>query len=119
MPDNSAAIRRRLLVLPYKKSQEGREDRDLASRIAAEVDGVVQWALDGLRTLRLRGNFVQPQIGLDIIDDIVRLGSPVRCFVDDWCDVGQGLTDTTAMLYRCFEVYAKNAKSPDRVDPAR
>jgi putative DNA primase/helicase len=117
MPDNSAAIRRRLLVLPYKKSQEGREDRDLASRIAAEVDGVVQWALDGLRTLRLRGNFVQPQIGLDIIDDIVRLGSPVRCFVDDWCDVGQGLTDTTAMLYRCFEVYAKNAKRGIEMGP--
>ena len=44
LSDSSAAMRSRLLVLPYFNTYEGREDIGLLDRLLAEIPGITNWA---------------------------------------------------------------------------
>jgi putative DNA primase/helicase len=83
-------MRSRLLVLPYFNSYEGREDFDLLDRLLAEIPGITNWALEGLRLLRSVGRFKNPTAGEKILRDFVHLSSPVQAFLDECCEVGNG-----------------------------
>ena len=41
------AIWRRLRLIPFEQSFEGREDHDLPAKLAAELPGILRWALGG------------------------------------------------------------------------
>ncbi len=89
-PDASAALRSRMLVIPYRVSFEGHEDFDLADRLLVEIPGITNWAMNGLMDLRRAGRMLQPQAGRDILDAFGRLSSPVMAFLHDGCEVGSG-----------------------------
>ena len=55
LPDASAALRSRMLLIPFEVSFEGREDHDLQGRLLAEIPGITNWALEGLGDLRRLG----------------------------------------------------------------
>ena len=63
LSDSSAAMRSRLLVLPYFNTYEGKEDFGLVDRLLAEIPGITNWALEGLRLLRDAGRFRNPDCG--------------------------------------------------------
>lgn len=48
-------IWRRILLIPFNQSFVGREDKQLAEALDAELDGILQWALEGLRAWHSRG----------------------------------------------------------------
>ena len=88
LSDSSAAMRSRLLVLPYFNTYEGQEDIGLLDRLLAEIPGITNWALEGLRLLRNGGRFRNPAAGEKILRDFVYLSSPVQAFLDEYCEVG-------------------------------
>jgi P4 family phage/plasmid primase-like protien len=88
LPDASAALRSRILLVPFNRTFEGKEDLGLQDRLRLEVPGITNWALNGLRQLQEAGKLIQPKAGQDILDDFVRLSSPVQAFVEDCCEVG-------------------------------
>ena len=88
LPDSSAAMRSRLLVLPYFNTYEGQADFGLLDRLLAEIPGITNWALEGLRLLRSVGRFHDPAAGEKILRDFVYLSSPIQAFVDECCEVG-------------------------------
>ena len=90
LSDSSAAMRSRLLVLPYFNSYEGQEDIGLLDRLLAEIPGITNWALEGLRLLRNAGRFKNPTAGEKILRDFVYLSSPIQAFLDECCEVGDG-----------------------------
>lgn len=98
LPDASAALRPRLVLLPFNRSFEGKEDVFLIDKMLNEIPGITNWALDGLRQLRKVGKFVQPKAGKPIIEEFVRASSPVMAFLDDWCDVGGTQSVTTELI---------------------
>ncbi len=53
--DDSGALAARMLILRFENSFEGREDRELFTKLRAELPGVALWALDGLSRLRANG----------------------------------------------------------------
>jgi putative DNA primase/helicase len=87
LSDSSAAMRSRLLVLPFFKSYEGKEDFGLVDRLLTEVPGITNWALEGLRLLRKRGRFQNPSAGDKILRDFVYLPSPIQAFLNECCEV--------------------------------
>jgi putative DNA primase/helicase len=89
--DASNALAARLLILPYRESFVGREDRDLEKKLDAEVQGIFLWAIEGLKRLRRNGKFTVPEISKGVADEFARLTSPLQAFIDDACAVGQGL----------------------------
>ncbi len=57
--DPTVAFWRRWVILPFEVNFEGQEDRHLLKRLTtpAEVSGVLNWALEGLRKLLELGDF--------------------------------------------------------------
>ena len=88
LSDSSAAMRSRLLVIPFFNSYEGKEDFGLVDRLLTEIPGITNWALAGLRLLRKVGRFQNPSAGDKILRDFVYLSSPVQAFLDECCEVG-------------------------------
>lgn len=85
LSDSSAAMRSRLLVIPYFNTYEGKEDFGLLDRLLTEIPGITNWALAGLRQLRKAGRFNNPNAGEAILREFVYLSSPVQSFVDECC----------------------------------
>jgi putative DNA primase/helicase len=85
LSDSSAAMRARLLVIPYFNTYEGNEDFGLVDRLLTEIPGITNWALDGPRQLRKNGRFINPSAGEEILREFVYLSSPAKSFVDECC----------------------------------
>ena len=85
--DSSAAMRSRLLLIPFFNSYEGSEDVGLVDRLLTEIPGVTNWALEGLKTLTANKRFRNPAAGEKILRDFVYLSSPIQAFLDECCEI--------------------------------
>lgn len=83
--DASGALAIRMIQLVFEQSFVGREDPDLTAKLLAELPGIFNWAVEGLRTLTERGRFVEPATGADVSEQVRRNASPEYAFVDDMC----------------------------------
>ena len=81
--DEGGVLPTRLIVLDMKVSFFGREDIGLKDVLKEEVPGIMNWSLDGLRSLRERGRFVQPEAGMRRLGDIEDMTAPGPSFVRD------------------------------------
>ena len=111
----SGAFANRFLILPMTRTWEGKEDEGLADRLLTELPGILNWSLDGLARLRERGRFVQPQSGRDALRDLEHLGSRVKQFLDEECDVGPVHSEPANGLYKRFVKWcnAEGIPAPD------
>lgn len=87
-PDASAAIMKRVLLIPFNKSFAGSEDWDLEAKLRAELPGVLNRCLDGLRRLTDRGGFVQCQAGNEALGEMDKMTGGAKAFALDSCLVG-------------------------------
>ena len=81
--DTCGALYSRLLVLPFDKSFVGREDRELLTKLLAEISGIANWALDGLRRLRANKRFSETPRGGELISRFRRNSSDAVAFMQD------------------------------------
>lgn len=100
--DASGALPRRFIVLRLPKSFYGREDTTLSAKLALELPGILLWALDGLRSLRERGHFEQPDVTKSAASDLLDLSSPIHAFVRDCCVIGTGFRANLDALYSAW-----------------
>jgi putative DNA primase/helicase len=87
MNDASGALAGRFVILRLTRSFYGNEDVTLTHQLMEELPGILLWAIEGLKRLRQRGHFVQPQSVADAVQDLEDLASPVMAFVRDRCEV--------------------------------
>ncbi len=87
MNDASGALAGRFVILRLARSFYGNEDVTLTNQLMQELPGILLWAIEGLKRLRHRGHFVQPQSVADAVQDLEDLASPVMAFVRDRCEV--------------------------------
>ena len=113
LTDGSGAFASRLLVVLLTKSFYGKEDPGLTNKLTAELSGILNWAIDGYRRLNERGFFVQPESAREAIEDIETLGSPVKAFVRDCCEVGPGLSVLVDNLYRKYREWCEEEGRKD------
>ena len=108
LTDSSAALRSRLLVIPYFNTYEGKEDFGLVDRLLSEVSGITNWALAGLRQLRANSRFQHPSAGEDILRAFVYQSSPVQAFVDECCEVGPDEVVSRKHLQLAWRVWCES-----------
>ena len=60
LADTSNALAARMIVIRMNRSFAGLEDPELFDRLAGELSGIAEWAVEGLIEQRERGRFVQP-----------------------------------------------------------
>lgn len=100
--DQSGALASRFIMLRMTKSFLGEEDRGLSARLLAELPGIMHWSLEGLDRLRGRGYFCQPKSAQEAVRQLQVLGSPVRAFVEERCEVTPGVQVECAALYAAW-----------------
>jgi P4 family phage/plasmid primase-like protien len=79
--DESGALSARQLILKFENSFKGREDRDLRSKLEAELPGIANWALVGLDRLRANGGkFTIGERGRQVAREAAKSQSPALRF---------------------------------------
>ena len=101
--DPSGALAGRFLTLQMENSFYGQEDPNLSETLLRELPGILSWALEGLDRLRERGHFIQPQSAQDVIQQLEDLGSPIRAFIRQWCEVGPGYSITPDKVFKAWK----------------
>lgn len=106
--DGANALLSRLLIVPFRQTFEGREDRHLESRLLTELPGILNWALEGLRDLRAHGSFVIPAASDEVREDFGRMSSPVEAFLVDACVEGPSENVTRDELYCAYRSWCSD-----------
>ena len=88
MRDASGALTTRVILLRLTRHFRGREDRTLTDRLTRELPGILNWSISGWHRLRERGEFLQPESGQELLDDLQDLASPIGAFTRDCCIIG-------------------------------
>lgn len=106
--DSSGALANRFIVLPFTQSFLGREDLGLEDKLKAELPGILLWSIEGLRRLRERGRFLQPEDGAELQAEMEDLGSPIGTFVRERCIVDPEEQATKADLYSAWKEWCED-----------
>jgi putative DNA primase/helicase len=105
LPDESAALYSRMLVLRFTRSFYGCEDTKLDETLAQELPGVLLWAIDGYRRLRENGQFTESPSGLLLKRQLRVAGASVASFVEDCCVVDPELRIAKGKLFEAYQKY--------------
>lgn len=106
--DASGAIATRCLLLETTRSFLGVEDPDLTARLLGELPAILNWSLDGLKTLRELGRFAEPQSSVDTRTALADLVSPTSAFVRECCQRGPQLEVEVKVLYQAWKAWAED-----------
>jgi putative DNA primase/helicase len=108
MSDASGALAARFIILRLVKSFYGQENPRLTQELMDELPGILVWAIEGLKRLRVRGHFVQPQAVADAVQEMEDLASPVLAFVRDECEVRTGHREWVDNLYGAWKRWCES-----------
>ena len=113
--DDSHAFFRRWVILKFENTFEGPSCNPyLLSGLTqeAELSGLLNWALVGLRRLRQSGGFSNSKSTVDMQDEYERMSSPVAGFVKDILKPSSGNTITKDDMYQSFTDYCEQNELP-------
>lgn len=108
LPDTTAALYRRLVVVQFGQSFVGREDYGLTPRLLTELPGILNWALAGYQRLVERGRFRATAGGEALAQEARRESSPVISFLEDMCEVAEGARVTSSDLFTAWNAYRQD-----------
>lgn len=110
LPDNSGAVHGRTIPLKFTKSFAGNEDRTLDETLKGEYAGILNWALDGVRSLLAAGGrFTLPESSLNELDQLIMESAPLRDFVDECCELDSRQACQCQSLYQIYLAWHEQA----------
>src|SRR6516162_1507830 len=86
--DASGTIAHRFILIRFAQSFFEREDTALRGKLSGELPGILNWAIAGLRRLRERGHFIQPQSSMALIQLMEDIASPTKACVRELFEIG-------------------------------
>ncbi|MBU8819895.1 hypothetical protein KL864_28830 [Mycolicibacterium goodii] len=108
LPDSSDAVQNRILTIETVVSFAGREDRGLDGDLAAELPGIMNWALDGLDELQAQGEFKQPESGRAAARDVDDFDNHVRRYLSSTrCVLREGASTECTQLWHDFQAWCQ------------
>jgi putative DNA primase/helicase len=99
--DDTGVIATRFIILQMHWSFLGSEDHDLEKKLIPELSGILNWAVAGWQRLVKRKKFLAPGNG-ELNDELAGIGSSIRAFVDDRCDLGAAHQVVREALYSAY-----------------
>jgi P4 family phage/plasmid primase-like protien len=108
LAENSNALTGRMLVLTMNNSFYGKEDVELGDRLALELGGIFNWALEGhkRRVARSGQRFIQPASGQSTLDMMSEIANPLASFMDEALEFRLGATVDKDDLFACYKHWA-------------
>lgn len=107
LPDHARALESRLLILTFKESYLGREDRSRKQRLREEAEGIIMRSLLALRALKQRKQFTFPADSLQMFDEFRLITTPMTQFIDECCVIGSMHTVNKYQLFDCWRIWAE------------
>ncbi len=88
LPDQANALEPKLNILYFQNSYEGIEDLSLKRRLTQDArDGkIINFALQGLRSLREAKRFVVPDSSKELIRQLREITTPIASFITECCE---------------------------------
>ncbi len=111
--DPSGALVSRMVLLRQMKSWYGNEDHHLTDKLLRELPGILLWSVEGLRRLRERGHFEQPDSGLKLVRELEDLSAPIGAFLREHCVIGQGLEVPVKSLFGRWQQWCESVGRKD------
>ncbi len=89
IPDQANALEPKLNILYFQNSYEGKEDLTLKRRLTQEAgEGkMINFALQGLQSLRRAKRFVEPDSAKIIKNQLRELTTPIATFIIECCEI--------------------------------
>jgi putative DNA primase/helicase len=112
--DASSAIIGRLVLLLTTRSWLGKENYDLEPALHAELTGILNWSLDGLRRLTLdnENHFTRFEAAEEAITAMRDLASPVGAFVRERCKLDSHAEIAVDDLYNAYKDWCQVGEYP-------
>lgn len=103
------AMRRRLHLLPFTQRFTGtHRDRDLADKLRAEADGIMQWIVEGTRRY-LDIGLSPPAVVREATDEYFAAEDLFDQWLDQCCERDRGYTETPTRLFKSWQAFAEAA----------
>ncbi|MGV9898717.1 DNA primase family protein [Streptomyces tendae] len=106
--DSSGVIARRFIVLNMTVSWLGKEDPTLIDRLAAEMPGIINWALDGLARLEATGRITEPSSSREAVTTMQDTASPTSAFLRERCATGPTCSVPVDTLWAVWREWAED-----------
>jgi putative DNA primase/helicase len=106
--DSSGVIARRFVVLNMTRSWLGKEDTTLTAKLAAEMPGILNWALDGLARLERTGRITEPPSSREAVITMQDTASPTSAFVRERCATGPTCSVPVDTLWAIWREWAED-----------
>ena len=115
LADTSNALAARMIVIRMNRSFAGREDPELFDRLAGELSGIAEWAVEGLIEQRERGRFVQPDSGRAALAGMRAVASETGDFVAECCKIEAGAEVESGELFEAYMRWRRGQALETRV----
>lgn len=106
--DSSGVIARRFVVLNMTVSWLGKEDTTLTDRLADQMPGILNWALDGLARLERNGRITEPTSSREAVSTMQDTASPTSAFVRECCTTGPACSVPVDTLWAIWRDWAED-----------
>ncbi|MCX4434511.1 DNA primase family protein [Streptomyces mirabilis] len=106
--DSSGVIARRFVVLNMTVSWLGKEDTTLTDKLASEMPGIINWALDGLARLESTGRITEPASSREAVITMQDTASPTSAFIRERCTVGPDCEIPVDLLWAIWREWAED-----------
>jgi putative DNA primase/helicase len=106
-------IWRRLKMIPFDVSFEGREDQDLSNKLKVEMPGILNWALAGCRAWQDQG-LNPPGAVLTATADYQKDMDELGPWIDERCNLAPGLETRMKDLYVSYKEWHSDEGGKDK-----
>jgi phage/plasmid-associated DNA primase len=98
--DRSEGLWRRMILIPFRvRIPNDRQDAQLADKLKAELPGIFNWAVEGLRRLNQQDRFTNPSLCAEALADYKAQSNPARVFLTETCVADLEAEVVCAVLY--------------------
>lgn len=106
------AMRRRLHLVPFEVTiPPERRDPKLIEKLLEERDGILAWMIEGCAEWQRIG--LSPPKAIQLAgNEYFEEEDVVGQWLEECCEVGEGLSATARLLYQCWSVWAERAGYP-------
>lgn len=110
--DTSDGFWRRMRMIPFlQQFKEGRNaDPLLGQKLQAELSGILNWAVEGLRRLQKNGGFTVSKAGKAATENFRDQSDPVRAYLVEYWDTGSEVALPKNVVYNH---YLENRHDPE------
>lgn len=88
--DTTPGLYRRFIIVPFNRSFTKNPDLQLEQKLDEELTGILNWAIEGLKSLRAEGRFNETEINSNILKAFKMENSPLLEMLEHYYEPAEG-----------------------------